>query len=128
MKVADSSSVMTQMGATRPSPRKRRLLTDLAAIREAKGISLQQIAETTKIGVRYLKAIESSQFEQLPGGLFNTSYIRQYARAIDYDEWDLLACYGSTIPEPPPEAPPARGSLSTALRVAALRLLPGKRG
>jgi len=86
MKVADSSTAMTQMGSRRPSPRKRRLLTDLAAIREAKGISLQQISEATKIGVRYLKAIESSQFEELPGGLFNTSYIRQYARAIDYDE------------------------------------------
>jgi cytoskeletal protein RodZ len=128
MKVADSSTAMTQMGSTRPSPRKRRLLTDLAAIREAKGISLRQISEATKIGVRYLKAIEASQFEQLPGGLFNTSYIRQYARAIDYDEWELLASYGSTIPEPPPEAPPARGSLGTTLRVVALRLLPGKRG
>jgi len=128
MKVADSSTAMTQMGSRRPSPRKRRLLTDLAAIREAKGISLEQISEATKIGVRYLKAIESSQFEQLPGGLFNTSYIRQYARAIDYDEWELLACYGSTIPEPPSEAPPARGSLGTALRIVVLRLLPGKRG
>lgn len=115
------------MVTTRPNPRKRRLLTDLAAIREAKGISLRQISETTKISVRYLKAIEASQFEQLPGGLFNTSYIRQYARAIDYDEWELLASYDSTIPEPP-EAPPARGSLSTTLRVVALRLLPGKRG
>jgi cytoskeletal protein RodZ len=119
---------MAQMGNARPSPRKCPLLTDLAAIREAKGISLKQISDTTKISVRYLKAIEASQFEQLPGGLFNTSYIRQYARAIDYNEWELLASYGSTIPEPPPETPPARGSLSTTLRVVALRLLPGKRG
>ncbi len=68
-------------------------LPDLASIREQKGISLRQIADATKICLRYLQAIEESQFDMLPGGVFTTSYIRQYARAIDYDEWDLLARY-----------------------------------
>ena len=34
-------------------------------------------------------------FEKLPGGIYNTSYIRQYARAIDFDEAELLAYYHS---------------------------------
>lgn len=65
----------------------------LAEIRRNRGISLQQIAELTKIGVRSLEAIEQGDFRRLPGGIYNTSYIRQYARAIDYDESVLLAFY-----------------------------------
>ena len=111
------------------SPRRRRQSPDLASIREAKGISVKQISEATKISVRYLEAIETLQFDRLPGGLFSTSYLRQYARAIDYDEWDLLASYDSTIPPEPAEPPPPRGLLGTVLRLPVLRLLtPAKRG
>ena len=65
----------------------------LATIRQNRGISLQQIAEATKISVRCLQAIEVGDFRKLPGGIYNTSYIRQYARAIDYDETAILAVY-----------------------------------
>jgi len=65
----------------------------LATIRKNRGISLNQIAESTKISVRSLEAIERGDFRKLPGGIYNTSYIRQYARAIDYDESILLSYY-----------------------------------
>src|SRR5512146_271057 len=65
----------------------------LATIRRNRGISLEQIAESTKISVRSLEAIERGEFAKLPGGIYNTSYIRQYARAIDYDESVILAVY-----------------------------------
>lgn len=65
----------------------------LATIRRNRGVSLEQIAESTKIGVRTLEAIERGDFAKLPGGIYNTSYIRQYARAIDYDESILLDFY-----------------------------------
>src|SRR4051795_13533105 len=65
----------------------------LATIRRNRGISLEQIAESTKISVRCLEAIEQGDFRKLPGGIYNTSYIKQYARAIDYDESTLLAYY-----------------------------------
>jgi cytoskeletal protein RodZ len=65
----------------------------LATIRRNRGISLEQIAESTKISVRSLRAIEQGEFRKLPGGIYNTSYIRQYARAIDYDEAAILAVY-----------------------------------
>jgi len=65
----------------------------LASIRRNRGVSLEQIAESTKISVRLLAAIEHGDFLKLPGGIYNTSYIRQYARAIDYDESVLLAFY-----------------------------------
>ena len=65
----------------------------LATIRQNRGISLAQIAESTKISVRSLEAIERGEFGKLPGGIYNTSYIRQYARAIDYDESAILSYY-----------------------------------
>ena len=66
---------------------------NLAALRDEKGISLRQIAETTKIGVRYLEAIERGQFAKLPGGVYSVNYIRQYARAIEVSEAELLERY-----------------------------------
>ena len=65
----------------------------LTTIRRNRGISLEQIAESTKISIRSLEAIEQGDFCKLPGGIYNTSYIRQYARAIEYDECALIAFY-----------------------------------
>jgi cytoskeletal protein RodZ len=70
-----------------------RSVLSLATIRHNRGITLAQIAEATKISIRSLEAIERGEFRKLPGGIYNTSYIRQYARAIDYDESALLAFY-----------------------------------
>ena len=69
----------------------------LASRREKKSISLEQIAQSTKIAVRTLRAIEAGEFKKLPGGIYNTSYIRQYAQAIDFDESELLAAYYSVM-------------------------------
>jgi cytoskeleton protein RodZ len=66
---------------------------NLPALRSDKGISLREIAESTKISIRFLQAIEEGDFKQLPGGIYNTSYIRQYAREIGFEETALLAYY-----------------------------------
>lgn len=68
---------------------------DLPAARQHKGISLRDIAETTKISIRFLQAIEAGDFKQLPGGIYDTSYIRQYAREVGLEEACLLAYYRS---------------------------------
>ena len=70
-----------------------RSVLGLATIRHNRGITLEQIANSTKISIRSLEAIEQGDFRKLPGGIYNTSYIRQYARAIDYDESVLLNFY-----------------------------------
>jgi len=77
-----------------------------AAKRKERGISLHQIATATKISVRSLQAIEEGDFRKLPGGIYNTSYIRQYARAVDVDECELVAVYeeSRTPPAAKPEA------------------------
>jgi cytoskeletal protein RodZ len=73
----------------------------LRTIRQNRGISLEEIAQSTKISVRLLEAIENCEFSKLPGGIYNTSYIRQYARAIDYDENQILDEYYRTISADP---------------------------
>jgi cytoskeletal protein RodZ len=65
----------------------------LATIRRNRGLTLEQIANVTKISVRSLQAIEGGEFQKLPGGIYNTSYIRQYASAIDFDAATLLDFY-----------------------------------
>jgi len=77
--------------------KEERSVLGLATIRRNRGISLEQIAAATKIGVRALEAIENGDFQKLPGGIYNTSYIRQYARAIDYDESAILAVYHQSL-------------------------------
>ena len=54
--------------------------------REMRGITLDEIAEATKITVRCLRAIEREEFSKLPGGIFNKGFVRAYARYIGIDE------------------------------------------
>src|SRR5580700_8150265 len=54
----------------------------LSAIRCNRGITLDQIADATKISVRLLTAIEQGEFQKLPGGIYDTNYIRQYAAHV----------------------------------------------
>jgi cytoskeletal protein RodZ len=70
-----------------------------AAIRENRRIALDEIARSTKINLNYLRAIEHGEFDILPGGIYNISYIRQYARELDFDEQELVRAYGRTRAE-----------------------------
>jgi cytoskeletal protein RodZ len=83
----------------------------LASRRRKMKISLDQIAQATKIGVRWLQAIETEDFKKLPGGIYDTSYIRQYANAIGFDEGQILTLYYSIMGMPElalvPKRPPA---------------------
>jgi len=52
--------------------------------REAKQISLPEISEATRISVKFLQAIEAGKFSILPQAYIR-AFIREYARAIDFD-------------------------------------------
>lgn len=84
---------------------------DLRKFRQGRGISLEQIADSTKISIRFLRAIEDEDFSQLPGGIFNTSYLRQYAAATGFNESRLLAQYRREFApeETQSSSPPSRG-------------------
>ena len=57
----------------------------LRTAREDRGVSLRQIAESTKISVATLEALESNDLEFLPGGIFTRSFVRNYASAVGLD-------------------------------------------
>jgi len=65
--------------------------------RELRGVSLDEIASVTKIHVRYLQALESNAFDQLPGEVFIKGFIRSYAKAIGSNVDELLVAYDETV-------------------------------
>jgi cytoskeletal protein RodZ len=71
----------------------------LRLAREAQGIALRDISEQTRISMRYLEAIEGDDYHRLPGGIFNRSFIRAYAKFIGYDENDAIEDYARTLRE-----------------------------
>jgi len=61
--------------------------------REMRGVSLEEIASSTKISRRFLEAIEQDDFAKLPGGIFARSFIRSYVRYLGLDEERVMAEY-----------------------------------
>jgi cytoskeleton protein RodZ len=61
--------------------------------REMRGITLEEIANATKIGARSLRALELEEFDKLPGGIFNKGFVRSYARYVGIDEEQAVADY-----------------------------------
>jgi len=70
--------------------------------RELRGITLEAISGTTKIHIRFLRALENNNFEELPGDVFIKGYIRSYADIIGSDPEETLNVYeefvGNKVP------------------------------
>lgn len=66
---------------------------ELRQRREQRGVSLAEISEATRIGTRFLKAIETDNFSILPGGIFTRSFIRAYAKYVGMNEDEAIALY-----------------------------------
>ncbi len=79
--------------------------------REMREVSLDEITVATRIGTRFLGALENEEWDKLPGGVFNRGFVRAIARYLGLDEEDLLAEYDVAYSErtgfePPPPSPP----------------------
>ena len=57
----------------------------LKAAREARGLTLQELSDSTKISVSVLRALEDSEVSRLPGGVFGRSFVRVYASEVGLD-------------------------------------------
>ena len=71
----------------------------LRLAREARGIALRDISEQTRISIRYLEAIEADDYRRLPGGIFNRSFVKAYARCVGFDEKLALEGYARFMRE-----------------------------
>jgi cytoskeletal protein RodZ len=90
--------------------------------RELRQISLREIAEATKINLRYLDSLERDDFRHLPGGVFNKGFVRAYAQFIGIDPESMVTAYleeegrqqarasraGGAAPPAPESAAPVR--------------------
>ncbi|MGC1483025.1 MAG: RodZ domain-containing protein [Candidatus Acidiferrum sp.] len=75
--------------------------------REMREVSLKEVTTATRIGSRFLDALENEEWEKLPGGIFNRGFVRAIARYLGLDEENLLAEYdlahgGQSLPVPQP--------------------------
>jgi cytoskeletal protein RodZ len=61
--------------------------------RELRHISLDEVADRTKISRRYLEAIEEERYDRLPGETFVRGFIRSYAQSVGLDPEDTLLIY-----------------------------------
>jgi cytoskeletal protein RodZ len=101
--------------------------------REMRGVSLEEISVATRIAPRFLAALESEQWELLPGGVFNRGFIRSVARYLGLDEDSLVAEYaletrGRSDPgvvADPPEEPERNWARVIVLVLLVLAVLAG---
>jgi len=78
--------------------------------RELRGIDLREMADATKISIRFLQALEQDRVDILPGGIFPRAFVRQYAKYLGLDPERLVAEFvyahgGETAPRRDPRAP-----------------------
>jgi cytoskeletal protein RodZ len=61
--------------------------------REVREISLRDIADRTKISLRYLEAMEADRFDLLPAPIFAKGFLREYARYVGLSPDDVVNHY-----------------------------------
>ncbi|HEY4879858.1 MAG TPA: RodZ domain-containing protein [Candidatus Acidoferrales bacterium] len=96
--------------------------------REMRGVSLEEISLATRIAPRFLAALESEQWEKLPGGVFNRGFIRSVAHYLGLDEDSMVAEYALHTkgrPEPgvvadPPDKPESQWRQITLVVIFAI--------
>jgi cytoskeletal protein RodZ len=86
--------------------------------REMRGISLREIADGTKISVRFLQALEDGRIDVLPGGLFPRAFVKQYALFLGLDAdravAEFVEHHGEATPERRMPVMPSRPRLVLA--------------
>src|SRR3954451_1708396 len=103
----------------------------LTSARERKGVDLVRAERDTKIRVRYLSALESGDYRDLPGAVYTKGFLRNYAIYLGLDPEDVLRQWrrergDAAAPEPaiilprPIEEPSRPLRFSPSVVVAAL--------
>jgi cytoskeletal protein RodZ len=103
--------------------------------RELRGVTLREIADGTKISLRFLQALEEDRNDVLPGGLFPRAFVKQYALFVGLDPERTAAEYvaarsdapheGRSAARPPRRLPvsPGHAFLTAVAVVAAVLIL-----
>src|SRR5262245_1976982 len=99
----------------------------LHALRERHGVSLEELAQSTRISQRFLEALEADEFAALPAGPFAKGFIRSYCQALNEPDEEALALYAAaaarSAPRREPRPMPSRPRRSLAPVLVSLALL-----
>jgi cytoskeletal protein RodZ len=121
------------------SDEQHRLGEVLRSAREAKGVDLARVERDTKIRARYLAALESGEYRELPGAVYTRGFLRNYGQYLGLDPEYLIDLFrlesAATQPErrvavAPPRPIAARGRRTlvvtpNALAAATLTIIVG---
>lgn len=101
----------------------------LRELRARRGISLEEVARTSRVAQRFLADLEADQLDGLPAPVFTRGFVRAYCQAVGEPPDDALRLWDARpgAPPPPPRVPPsARAEPDARVRgalVASLGLL-----
>jgi len=96
---------------------------ELRKEREIRGISLKEIADSTKISKRFLELIEKNDFDSLPAPVFTRGFVREYARYLGLNSDEMVSRYIHFVDSNPPTEEPAP-SRTRPLPTRAARVTP----
>lgn len=65
----------------------------LQQAREARGATIAEVAEQTRISPLYIESIEKNDYRPLPGGIFNKGFVKSFAKYVGVDEQEALQDY-----------------------------------
>ena len=91
-----------------------RLGETLRAQREKKGITLEQAASDTRIREKFLKALEDSDYQTLPGTVYTKGFLRNYAEYLELDAEELVVQFHQERDQP--DAPRAFKPIGPIMR------------
>ena len=108
----------------------------LQQAREARGLSLAQVASRTKIPLRQLSLLEAEDYGRLPQGIFVRGFLRASADVVGLDPDELIRQFQDETgpPAPPPQAleeshpASARGRPRLRLRIEPIPWAPARIG
>jgi cytoskeletal protein RodZ len=64
--------------------------SDLRQQRVKRGVELDAIAASTRVSIRYLRALEDERGGDLPGGVFNKGLLRSYCQVVGLEEREWM--------------------------------------
>jgi flagellar biosynthesis protein FlhG len=70
----------------------------LRRFREARSVSLEEIAHKSKISSRFLRYIEDERFDMLPAPVYLRGFLHEYARAVGLEPRGTAEAYLSRVP------------------------------
>ncbi|HWW24279.1 MAG TPA: helix-turn-helix domain-containing protein, partial [Caulobacter sp.] len=98
--VADGEREDAPMAAQQPSvDHGADIGSALRAAREFHGLTLQDVADATRIRQGYIEALEALRLDELPSRPFTIGYVKSYAKVLGLDGDDAVARFKLDAPE-----------------------------